>query len=145
MTAFREKSKELFVQGYSCSESVVRAAHECGIISSNFDINMLNALSSSFSGGMGSSGCVCGAVAGAQIVLGLVTGRSDISSDPNNIRGLAKQLVDNFKEKRKVTCCKVLTADYKDNPAEKRVHCSSIVEDAAEVLEGILRETLVRN
>lgn len=96
MTDFKEKSKELFIKGYSCSESVVRAAHECGIINNSLEINMLNALSSSFSGGMGGSGCVCGAVAGAQIVLGLAAGRSDIGSDPNNIRGLAKQLVDNF-------------------------------------------------
>ena len=45
----------------------------------------------SFSGGMG-SGCLCGAIAGSQIVLGYVLGRS-------NARAAAKKFIEEFKKK----------------------------------------------
>lgn len=59
-----KKATEYFMQGYSCSESIVKAAIEKGLVNEN-----ILPLASPFSGGL-SSGCLCGAVAGMQLVFG---------------------------------------------------------------------------
>ncbi|HBH18011.1 MAG TPA: hypothetical protein DDX14_03570, partial [Cyanobacteria bacterium UBA9579] len=78
MDNFKENAVNLFQQGYSCSESVVRAAYQSGLIDKNIDIESLNKVASVFSGGMG-NGCLCGAVAGAQMIIGVILGREDIN------------------------------------------------------------------
>lgn len=144
MAKFQEKSVEMYKKGYSCSEAVVKAAQESGIISREVDSGMLNSIASVFSGGMGGSGCACGAITGAQMVLGLVMGRKDLNSDSRYIKKLSGKFIEKFKEKRKATCCRVLTSPYKNNPLERRENCTSIVEDAAAILEGILEETIAK-
>lgn len=61
-----DKAKELFLSGFSCSQSVFCAfADEL-----NIDIETAQMLSSSFGGGMGRLREVCGTVSGALMVLG---------------------------------------------------------------------------
>lgn len=61
-----DKAKELFMSGFSCSQSVFCAfADELDI-----DIDTAQMLSSSFGGGMGRMREVCGTVSGALMVLG---------------------------------------------------------------------------
>ena len=61
----KNKAVEYFNNGYSCSESIVKAASEAGLCDSS-----LISIATSFSGGM-SSGCLCGAVAAIQMISGL--------------------------------------------------------------------------
>ena len=74
MSKFSEKAVELFSEGYSCSESIVRAASECQLI--NIDKEIITSIATPFSGGM-MSGCLCGAIAGSQLLIGvhIVTGK----------------------------------------------------------------------
>ena len=65
------KAAEYFNQGYSCCESIVKEAIEKGLVPEE-----LLPVATSFSGGMG-SGCLCGAIAGSQIVLGWLYGREN--------------------------------------------------------------------
>ena len=143
MQEFSEKAAEYFNNGYSCSESIIRSAYDLNIINEKFDIEMLNAIASPFSGGLGGTGCLCGAISGAQITLGLIAGRKNPNSDPHQIRALSRELVEKFKEKRKATCCRVLSAPYKDNPVAKKQNCTELVKECADILEGILSEHLV--
>ena len=133
------KSKELFERGFSCSESVVRAAQELSYIDSALDMGTLNKIASPFSGSMGGSGCVCGAVAGAQIVIGLVFGRTAPDEDPNNVKEISRDLAERFKDKRKAICCRVFTAKHKD-PVSRRQNCTEIVGDAAGILYNLIKE-----
>ena len=80
------KAAEYFNNGYSCSESIIMEAIEKGLVPEE-----LLSAATSFSGGMG-SGCLCGAIAGSQIVLGYVLGRS-------NARAAAKKFIEEFKKK----------------------------------------------
>ena len=73
--------KYFLEQGFSCSESIARAAVDMGLAEENFV-----SIATSFSGGMG-SGCLCGAVAGAQMVIGLLFGKYQT----NTARALAKE------------------------------------------------------
>ena len=144
MQNFSNKAVEYFERGYSCSESVVRAAYDSNIIDNKIDLDTLNAISSPFSGGMGGTGCLCGALSGAQMALGLAAGRKSPDNDPHRIRNLSRELVEKFKEKRKATCCRVLSAPYKNNPEGRRQNCTELVREASETLETILKEILVK-
>lgn len=79
-----KKAAEFFMQGYSCSEAIVKAAIEKGLIHKS-----ILPLASPFSGGL-SSGCLCGAVAGMQLVFGAMFGRDDENRNGMAARKLAK-------------------------------------------------------
>ena len=85
------------------------------------------------------SGCVCGAIAGAQIVLGAIYGRSNAKENPQIAREKARALVAAFKDRYKYTCCKVLTKDLEG--ADKRVHCAQMVKFCSELLEDLVKVT----
>lgn len=123
---------ENFKNGYSCSESIVKAAFDKGIIDSD-----LTSIATSFSGGM-SSGCLCGAIAGAQMVIGYLYGKK---TDDKGLkaRELAKKFIEQFKEQHKVTCCRVLTRDYEFASPERKNHCSEMVSTSAEILENLIK------
>lgn len=139
MSEFTDLAKNYYQKGSSCSEAVIKAAHDSGIYKAS-NIEEVHKIASMFSGGM-SSGCICGAVAGAQIVLGCLFGK-DSSGNTNLNRTVAADFIKKFKEKRKVTCCNALSAAYKDNPIERRKNCASIVEDSAQILENTINSCL---
>lgn len=106
MTDYAKRAKELFHQGYNCSQSVVGAfADDLGM-----DFETAMRLSSSFGGGMGRLREVCGAVTGMFIVAGLQYGYSDPEAGQAKtehyewIQALAKQ----FKEENDSIICRDL-------------------------------------
>lgn len=132
---FKEKALENFLKkGYSCSESVVLAAYECGLTKEN-----LLTIAGAFSGGM-SSGCLCGAIAASQLIIGHHFGRENSYGESENVRAIAKEMIDRFKEKHKVTCCRVLTSKFDFHSPERKQHCSTMVSDCCDILENILKE-----
>jgi len=139
LSDFTAKAKEIYLQGYSCSEAIIRAAYEAGLINKDTDIETINQISSAFSGGIGHSGCVCGALSGAEIVLGLLKGRRDISENPTNIKSMAKTVVEKFKNKHKATCCRVLSSGYDFASVERKFNCARIVQQTAQILEKVLK------
>jgi C_GCAxxG_C_C family probable redox protein len=64
-------------------------------------------LASGFGGGSG-AGCICGAVSGGTMALGLI-----MDGDRKGVANLTKELHGWFKQEYRVTCCKVLTAKGK--------------------------------
>lgn len=131
---FMKKATEYFMQGYSCSESIVKAAIEKGLVNEN-----ILPLASPFSGGL-SSGCLCGAVSGMQLVFGAMFGRDDKERNGIVARQLAKKSIEMFKEKNKFTCCKALTAGYDMASPERKQHCVKMVEACAEIIEELIKQ-----
>ena len=86
-------SIENFKGGLSCSEAVVKACYDLGLV----DDSLIN-IATSFSGGM-QSGCICGAIAGAQMVIGFLHGRNKDYSAKEK----AKLFIQKFKEFTGVT------------------------------------------
>ena len=127
--------KYFLEEGYSCSESIAKAAVELGLTDENFI-----SIATSFSGGMG-SGCLCGAVAGAQMVFGLLHGKNK----DNTARALAKEFYRRFCEIHKVTCCKILTKKYEDfHSKERKEHCVNMVYDCCKILDEMLSEVEIK-
>lgn len=137
MNNFTDLAKEYYEEGLSCSEAVIKAAHDTGFCKFE-NINEVHKIASMFSSGM-SSGCLCGALAGCQITLGYVFGR-DLSQKTNLNRVVAGEFIQKFKEQRKVTCCNALSAPYRNNPAERRQNCINIVGEFAKIAENLVNK-----
>lgn len=84
-----------------------------------------------------SSGCVCGTVAAAQLINGYHFGRENICGNDVNARQNAKAIVDEFKNRNKVTCCRILSGGL-EGPARKE-RCSKYVADACDIIEEIVK------
>jgi C_GCAxxG_C_C family probable redox protein len=89
---------------YHCAEAVVAAIrkHFCPDIPEEVVQSV-----SGFGGGSG-AGCICGAVSGGTVALGLV-----LKGDKKRIAHCTQELHKWFKEKYGVTCCKVIRANHK--------------------------------
>ena len=112
---------------YSCSECIVRAAADKGYCSED-----LIKIATPFSGGM-SIGCICGAIAGAQIVIGSVFEKEDSKL-------MAKEFIKRFTANNKVTCCKALSCGLDKGSAERRELCKNYVANSAEILESMIKD-----
>lgn len=137
MSDFSKYAKQLYDNGLSCSEAVVMAAYENKLFETE-NINEIHKIASMFSKGV-SSGCICGAVAGAEIAIGCIFGRN-ISERTALNRKVAAEFISTFKEKRKATCCNALSAPYKNDPIARRNNCSNLVEESAEILEQLIEK-----
>ncbi len=127
----KERALEYFKSGYSCSESVMQACIDEGLCSEE-----LLPCATTFSAGM-SSGCACGTVTSSQMVLGYIFGRNNKFGNQVFAREKAAALVEEFKNKNKVTCCRVLCAGLEGSA--KKEHCSKLVADACDILENLIK------
>lgn len=129
MAKFVDLAPKYFMEGYSCSEAIARAAVDLGLADESFV-----SIATSFSGGMGAR-CLCGAVAGSQMVIGLLHGKNQ----DNTARALAKEFYDTFTAQYKVCCCKVLSGQFKDfHSPERKAHCVNMVETCSKILDEML-------
>ena len=92
----------------------------------------------SFSGGMG-SGCLCGAIAGSQIVLGYLFGRENQAGNEPQARAMAKEFISEFTKNHKATCCRVLTRGMVMQSPERKAHCTNMVNDCSKILEDMIK------
>ncbi len=138
-----EKAKQLFMEGYNCSQAVLGAfCDECGM-----DFETAMKLSSSFGGGMGRLREVCGAVSGMFMVAGLIYGYDDPKGQKDKkehyerIQALAQEFK---KENGSIVCRELLgLAEKKSEPTpEERTEqyyqkrpCPEMVKMAAEIME----------
>ena len=130
------KACEYFNNGYSCSESMIKWAIDEGLVSEE-----LLPAATSFSGGMG-SGCLCGAVAGAQMIIGSQFGRENKYGNEMIARMKAKELIQRFMEKHKATCCRVLTRGMEMGSPERKAHCTNMVNDCENLVKELLKSEI---
>lgn len=127
------KAAEYFKEGYSCSESIVKWAMDEELVPEE-----LLPCATSFSGGM-SSGCLCGAIAGSQMVIGYLYGRENSKNNEVCARAKAKEMIKKFTEKHNATCCRVLTRGMDMASPERKAHCTNMVDECSKILEEILQ------
>lgn len=134
-------AEELYRGGFFCSEAVVSA------IRSNFELDIpeeVISMASGFPVGIGRSKCLCGAVSGGVMVLGLFFGRTK-QGDPKVEKNLelSKELHDWFKvaNGKNSLCCRVLTREFDMGAGAHKEQCiyfTGLV--AGKVAEIIVRE-----
>lgn len=142
----RKDAEELFRGGFFCSEAVVSA------IRSNFELDIpeeVIAMASGFPVGIGRSKCLCGAVSGGVMALGIFFGRT-VQKDPKVEKNLevAKELHDYFKASngKNALCCRILTKEFDMGQGEHKEQCIRFTGMvAAKVAEIVIREFNLTN
>lgn len=119
-----DKAKSLGVsfhsQGFTCAQSVLKAYSEYKRI----DCSQLISAATAFGSGL-NSGCVCGSLAGAEMIIGL-----KYSNEPATAKMKSKLLHDRFKERFGATCCRIIRG--KENGI-----CAKTIEFAIESLDSL--------
>jgi len=137
----REKAESYYLAGdFYCSETVLK------VICEHFDTVLpddIVSLASAFPRGVGGSGCICGALVGGTMALGMFFGRTTAKDEVRVKKAmeLSKELHDLFRSKLKAACCRVLTKKVALGSPEHKQQCSRIAGRVAEeTAKIILRE-----
>jgi len=137
--SIRKEAEGYFQRGeFFCSESVVYTINK--LLGSPYNEDVVR-LASAFPIGMGKSGCLCGAVSGGAMALGMAYGRK--LGEPMNEKMFpaSAELHDHIKDMYKSTCCRVLVKNYEFGSPERKAHCVKITgEVAAWIAEKLLED-----
>jgi C_GCAxxG_C_C family probable redox protein len=114
------KAGALFDGGYNCAQAVLQA------VTGRSDPELLT-MAEAFGGGIGESGCLCGAVTGGVMALAL-------SGQP----GRGGELVAAFRAEFRTTCCRGLTKNYQWLSPEHLANCRGLTVAAAAMVERLL-------
>lgn len=136
----RLTAEEYYRSGdFYCSEAVVKTIKDVFGLPVSDDVI---AAASGFPLGIGGAGCICGAVSGGVIALGMVFGR-DSSKDrkADKVMKLARDLHDIFKNNHKSLCCRTLNRFMIMGTSKQVKQCIAFTgEVAQEVAKIIIRE-----
>ncbi len=121
----------------SCSEASLLVINRVfgGVLTDDQAVS----LGSGFGGGIGDSGCVCGAISGAVMALGffLGPGRKGALSK-KRLRRLVGKFHERFREESGTVCCRDLVADFRGDRKGRAVFCRELTgrctEDAVSII-----------
>ena len=134
-------AEQYHMDGNNCVESVIKACNEG--MNLNISADAIR-MASGLGGGIGRSGCVCGALSGACLVIGLMAGRNDPSAKPlPEIYQYTHEFHDRFKEHFGATCCRALNKLSFGTP-EYRKQCIKITATAADMVSDFIEEKGLR-
>jgi len=145
----QKKAEGLYRGGFFCCEAVM------SVIRSEFQVDVpeeVIALSSGMSIGVGRSGCICGALNGGVMALGMFFGRTEQlgPKDPgvNRLMAMTNELHDWFRDNngKHAACCRVLTREFDMGKGEHKEQCIGFTGICAgKVAEILCRELGVKN
>lgn len=132
---------------FYCSEAIVNT------IVDNMELDIpkeyLVAMSSGFPGGVGGSKCMCGAVSGGIMALGLFFGRSEPGDEKiKRMMGLSSEVHDWFKKEneKNTLCCRILTRNYEWEGPDHKKQCALYTGMVAgKIAEILIRELELEN
>lgn len=125
-------AREKFSSGYTCAQSVVAAYNEAS--GAGIPLAPFAAMGKGLF-----SGCVCGALAGAEACIGHATAKAQGEVTPKT-RKMAAALHDKFKKRFGATCCRVLSRGMAPGSDEQTRHCSEIISFCAEGVAALAKK-----
>ncbi|MDD4932703.1 MAG: C-GCAxxG-C-C family protein [Methylacidiphilaceae bacterium] len=139
------KAEEFFAKGgFHCAESMLLAFGET--LGVPVDLRYVRG----FGGGLGQSRCLCGAVNGASVFLGLLLAEDRGSHqargggrehrDHAQVDRAIQKLEALFKERYRANCCKWLTRKIAWGTPSHLEHCVSLTGETAKMLLRVLQE-----
>lgn len=143
-----ENAGENFLKGYTCSQAVLLAFADL----TGLDEDALLRVSQPFGAGMGRLRLTCGAVSGAIMALGLITGGQNDAAGKNRSYANVQEFTKRFTEKNgSIICSELLTgkgikpvttpvAEPRTSEYYKKRPCPDLCAQAADILEEYLRE-----
>ena len=148
MSRHAELARDLFLQGYNCSQSVFCAF--CDV--TGLELDDAARMASSFGGGLGRLREVCGTVSGAALVLGVVRGYADPKdyAAKKAHYALVQEFARRFREANGSIVCRELLkgvdATTGGAPEARTVEyyrkrpCPNLAYCAAEILDEMLKD-----
>ena len=133
----RKRAEKLYKSGkFLCSEAVFTVVNDH--LGQPADPGMVR-MASGFPVGIGMSGCLCGAVAGGVMALGLRHGREEAGKKvPDDMFPLSAELHDRFQKRNCSTCCRKLIKDLEFGSRDHIKQCIRLTgEVAADVVDLI--------
>ena len=130
----RKDAEDYYRNGYFCCEAVMASVRD------NFELDVpkeVIAMSSGMSVGAGRSGCMCGALNGGVLALGMLFGRTETN-----------ELHSWFREAngKHSVCCRVLTKEFDMGKGEHKEQCIYFTGlCAGKVAEIVVRELGLTN
>ena len=101
------RATEYMAQGHVCAEAVLHAT--CDEFGIELEDGGVPRIAHFFAGGIGNTGSVCGAVAGAVMAMGLITEPGETMDEELEQLGLAAEFRDRFEAEMKSIQCRDLT------------------------------------
>ncbi|MFC2100132.1 C-GCAxxG-C-C family protein [Candidatus Bipolaricaulota bacterium] len=101
------QATEHMTNGLVCSESVLLAT--CEEFGLEVDEKVIPKIAYAFAGGIGNTGSVCGAVAGAVMAIGLIKDRGETLEEMMEVIGLVAELRKRFEAEMNTISCRELT------------------------------------
>jgi len=142
------RATEHMANGLVCSESVLLAT--CEEFGVNIDEKVIPKIAYAFAGGIGNTGAVCGAVAGAVMAIGLIKDRGKTMEQMMSVLGTAAKFRRRFESEMETISCRELTGldlteaeDIKQlmNSDIPQTVCFPAVAAAHRLVVDLLRET----
>ncbi len=139
-----QKAKELYDNGYACSQAVALAFADLVTLSED----EIKKIMLPFGGGMGRLRLVCGAVSGMSAILGLIISKVEVNhQNKMDTYAVTRELCDQFKQASGSLICSDLIAASRgegstQNTATviKKLPCDELVYTAATILDNYLKE-----
>ena len=142
------RATELMTEKYVCSESVLLAT--CEAFGIEVDEKVIPRIAYAFAGGVGNTGSICGAVAGATMAIGLIKGRGETMEEMFSILGLAAEFRKRFEAEKETINCRELTGadlttpegleQYMKSDVPQTV-CFPVVATTYRLVVDLLKET----
>lgn len=149
LSKVQKDAEDNFRGGYFCCEALMAAIRD------NFELDVpaeVIAMASGMAVGAGRSGCMCGALNGGILALGMFFGRTEQNGpqDPKVVKcmALTHELHDWFKEAngKNAICCRVLTREFDMGKGEHKEQCIRFTGLCAwKVAEIVVRELGLTN
>lgn len=132
----RNRAGGYFKDGYNCAEAIFLSFRE--MVTPDVPKEMVR-MATGMGGGLGHAGCMCGALTGSAMVLGLLKGRSDKDQDREPAYNLTREFHDRFEGKFGNTCCRSLNP-YPFDTTEHLKNCLKITGNTGKLLMEFLVE-----
>lgn len=137
MESVYKLAEKYHLEGNNCVESVVKACND----SMNLNLpDVAIRMACGLGGGIGRSGCVCGALSGSCLIISSLVGRLDPSEkELPEVYQYTHEFHDRFKAHFGTTCCRALNRLSFGTP-EYRKQCINITATAADMVSDFIEE-----
>jgi C_GCAxxG_C_C family probable redox protein len=134
-----ERARNLFLsrQMY-CSEAVLAVLNQA--LSGGLKESQALAIASPFAEGIGKSGCLCGALAGALLGVGLFLAQSNPAGRRKSVQTASDQLMKRFKVRFGASCCRILSKNGPADSDEWFQRCAQQTAEAAAMAAALILE-----
>ncbi len=134
-----ERAQNLFItRQMHCSEAVLLTLNR-GLGGGLTDAQAL-ALGTPFSEGIGNNGCLCGALSGALMAIGLFLGQEHHAGGRRVSRTASGAFLKRFKMRHGSTCCRVLSKSVRGDTRTHFIQCAELTFDAARRAAEVILE-----